>query len=62
MPISKPLRMFAVRLSEEERARLEEIAAARKLTLSEVVREGLRLYAQEVGEALRQEGERVRAT
>lgn len=60
MPPSKPLRMFAVRLSEEDRARLEEIAGARKLTLSEVMREGLRLYAQDAVEAMRQE--RARAT
>ena len=57
MPISKPMQMFAVRLTAEERERLEQIARERHVTLSYAVREGLRLYAQDWAERQAQRGE-----
>lgn len=49
MPLSKPMQMFAVRLTEEERANLERYAAERKITLSYAMREGLKLCLQDAG-------------
>lgn len=48
MSISTPLRIMSFKLTEAERARLEQIAAARHVTLSEAIREGLKLYARDV--------------
>jgi len=48
MTVSKPMQMFAVRLTEEERAQLDKIAAERHVTLSYAVREGIKLYAREI--------------
>jgi hypothetical protein len=38
---------MSFKLTAEERAALERIAAERDVTLSHAIREGLRLYAQE---------------
>lgn len=50
MPVSKPMQMFAVRLTEEERSQLERIAAERNVTLSYAIREGIKAYARELAE------------
>jgi predicted transcriptional regulator len=47
--VSKPMRVVALRLTEEERARLQRIADDRRVTLSWVIREGARLYAEDAG-------------
>jgi hypothetical protein len=47
MTISKPLEVMSLRLSPEDRSNLERIARERHLTLSEVLREGLHLLAQD---------------
>ncbi len=47
MPVSTPLRIMSFKLTQAERARLEEVARERDVTLSEAIREGLKLYAQE---------------
>jgi predicted transcriptional regulator len=51
MPISKPMQVFAFRLTDEEKANLERIAAERRVTLSYAIREGLKLYARERSES-----------
>jgi hypothetical protein len=51
VPISKPLEVMSLRLSAEDRAQLQQLAADRHLTLSEVLREGLKLYAEDVRES-----------
>lgn len=60
MPVSKPLQMFAVRLSDEDRALLEAKAAERHITLSHAIREGLRLYCQEARDAVQVGGQVAR--
>lgn len=47
MPVSKPMQVFAFRLTDEEKANLGRIAAERNVTLSRAIREGLKLYTQE---------------
>jgi predicted transcriptional regulator len=57
--MSKPLEVMALRLSEDERRTLQRIAKQRRVTMSYVLREGLRMYAQEIGvsaDALRDAG------
>ena len=58
MTVSKPMKLMAFRLTEAERARLEVIATERHLTLSDAIREGLQLLAQDA----REEGGRVATT
>jgi predicted transcriptional regulator len=50
--ISKPMKAFAVRLTEEERAVLERIAEEHDVTLSWVLRQAAKLYAEDVGDWL----------
>ena len=50
MPVSKPMKLFAVRLSEEERLNLERIAAERNVTLSYAIREGIKIQIRELAE------------
>jgi predicted transcriptional regulator len=45
--LSKPMQMFAVRLTDEERAQLERVARERKVTLSYAIRQGLKLYLED---------------
>lgn len=52
MPVSKPMQLVALRLTEDERANLERLAAERDVTMSWVLREGLRLYAQDARDLL----------
>ncbi len=62
MSVSTPLRIMSFKLTQAERARLEQIASSRNVTLSEAIREGLNLYAQEWREQLRersQDGDRL---
>ncbi len=47
--VSKPMQVVALRLTEEERAKLQRIADERRVTLSWVIREGARLYAEDAG-------------
>jgi predicted transcriptional regulator len=43
------MQVLALRLTTEEEARLQEIADARRVTLSWVLREAARLYADHAG-------------
>jgi predicted transcriptional regulator len=43
-----PMQIVALRMTGEEKARLQEIADARRVTLSWVLREAARLYADDV--------------
>jgi hypothetical protein len=52
--ISKPMEVVALRLTAEERARLQDIADEHHVTLSWVIREGCRLYAQDAANYLRE--------
>lgn len=45
--VSVPMQVVAVRLTPEEKARIEQLAAERRVTLSWVLREGARLYADD---------------
>jgi predicted transcriptional regulator len=47
VPLSKPMKLICLRLDEDEKARLQELAAERNLTLSYVLREGARLYLED---------------
>lgn len=47
MPVSSQKKVMSLRLSDEERARLEALAEERDLGLSDVLREGLRLVVEE---------------
>jgi predicted transcriptional regulator len=50
--ISKPMRAIALRLSEEEIARLQRIADENDVTLSWVIRQGAKLYAEDLAQWL----------
>jgi hypothetical protein len=45
--ISRPMKLIALRIDEEEKARLEQLAEARDVTLSRALREGAALYLSE---------------
>lgn len=65
MPVSPAVRMLALRLTDDEKARLDQLAAARNITLSYAIREGLKLYLGEFMERDRDPGKskvRARAT
>jgi len=47
MSVSKPMKLLTLRLDPDEKARLEQIAAERHVTLSYALREGARLYLEE---------------
>jgi hypothetical protein len=59
--VSKPMQVIALRLSEEDREQLQGIADAHGVTLSWLVRQGAKLYAQDLSnwleERKRTEGE-----
>lgn len=57
MPVSAPLRLMSFKLTPDERDRLEEIARDRNVTFTEAIREGLKLYAQEWREQLRDQAQ-----
>jgi predicted transcriptional regulator len=59
MPVSKPMQLMAFRFSEEERETLERIARERNVTMTYVVKEGLRLYAQDARKWLDDRNEEV---
>jgi hypothetical protein len=44
MAISKPMKLIALRIGEEEKARLEQLAEEKDVTLSRALREGAALY------------------
>lgn len=44
LPTSKPMKIVAMRLDADEKARLEQLARERNITLSYAIREGLKLY------------------
>lgn len=58
MPISKPLQVMSLRLSQDERERLEQLAADQDLTLSQVMRQALGLYAEDAARATRRAASR----
>lgn len=43
MPVSKPMKLMTLRIPEEEKARLERLAADQHITLSHALREGAKL-------------------
>lgn len=45
--ISRPMKLIALRIDEEEKARLEQLAEERDVTLSRALREGAALYLSE---------------
>jgi predicted transcriptional regulator len=47
--VSVPMQVLALRLTPEEKARLQQIADERRVTLSWVLREAARLYAEDAG-------------
>ena len=52
--VSKPMELVALRLTPEERERLEQLAEEHHVTLSWVIREGCRLYAEDACRILRE--------
>ena len=46
--ISTPMQVVALRMTEEERATLQKVADETGLTLSYVLRQGAKLYAQDL--------------
>jgi hypothetical protein len=50
--ISKPMQVMALRFTEEDRERLQRIADEYDVTLSWVIREGAKLYADDLGKWL----------
>jgi hypothetical protein len=50
--ISKPMQVVAVRLTEEERAKLQRVANEHDVTLSWVIRQGAKLYAEDLAKWL----------
>lgn len=46
--VSKPMKLIALRIDEEEKARLEQMAEERDVTLSRALREGAALYLSEL--------------
>jgi hypothetical protein len=50
--ISKPMQVVALRLTEEERVKLQRIADENDVTLSWVIREGAKLYADDLAKWL----------
>ena len=47
--ISKPMKAFAVRLTEEEREILQRVADEHDVTVSWVLRQAAKFYAEDVG-------------
>ncbi len=63
MALSAPMKLTALRMSEDEKRRLTALAKKRNVTLSYALREGARLYLEDARHALKSEdGERVAAT
>lgn len=60
MPVSKPLQLISIRLSPDEKARLEELAREREVTLSHAFREGVRLYLSDWSAAVDPDPTKVR--
>lgn len=48
--VSKPMKLVALRIDEEQKARLEQLAEERDVTLSRAFREGATLYLNELRE------------
>src|ERR1041385_4985574 len=48
--VSRPMKLIALRIDEEEKARLEQLAEERDVTLSRALREGAALYLSELRE------------
>lgn len=45
--VSKPMKLVTVWFTEEEKARLDELAREQEITLSRALREGLKLYFED---------------
>jgi hypothetical protein len=50
--ISKPMRVVALRLTDEERTKLQRVADENDVTLSWVIRQGAKLYAEDLAKWL----------
>jgi len=44
LPVSKPMKIMTLRISEDEKERLDQLARDRNVTLSMALREGAKLY------------------
>lgn len=62
MPVSTPMKLCTYRMSEAEKKRLQQLARERNITLSYAIREGLKLYLEDINEATRSKGRRVAAS
>jgi predicted transcriptional regulator len=51
MPLSTPMKIITLRFDPEEKARLAELAREQNVTLSHALREGAKLYLQDLQEA-----------
>ena len=61
MPVSKPMKLIALRLDEDEKRRLEQLARDRNVTLSHALREGARIYLGELRDRRDSEADRERS-
>jgi predicted transcriptional regulator len=52
VPLSKPMKMVTVRMTDDERDALMRLAEDQQVTMTWVIREGLRLFASDVDESL----------
>jgi Ribbon-helix-helix protein, copG family. len=52
--VSKPMQVVALRLTEDERERLQKIADENDVTLSWVIRQGAKLYAEDLSTWLKE--------
>lgn len=55
-PISAPMRIMTLRISDEEKARLEQLAQRHNVTLSYALREGAKLYLEDARSAVSKAG------
>ena len=58
--LSTPMKVIALRLDPDEKARLEQLAAERHVTLSHALREGARLYLDDMSAKREPDSKRLR--
>jgi hypothetical protein len=62
MTLSKPMKIVSLRFDEDEKRRLEQLAAERHITLSYAMREGLRMYLNDYSGKREPDPSKVRIT
>lgn len=50
MPVSTPMKLMTLRIPPAEKARLEKLARERNVTLSYALREGVKLYLEDLAD------------